>query len=97
MEKNLTTQDNTDQPDADITIRSLHETLLQLNNQKVFTIYRSRRSILLLSFLKGTAFGLGSAVGATIVLSLTVYILSQIEFLPIVGEWVSELLVIIKN
>jgi type IV secretory pathway TrbF-like protein len=43
-------------------------------------------------FLKGTAFGLGTLLGATIVMSIIVFILSQVEFVPIIGEWVAEIL-----
>ena len=43
-------------------------------------------------FLKGLASGLGWIIGATILVSLLTYILSQIEFIPILGEIVSQLI-----
>ena len=45
-----------------------------------------------MSFLKGLASGLGWIIGATILVSLLTYILSQIEFIPILGDIVSQLI-----
>ena len=53
--------------------------------------------MLTLMFLKGAAFGLGSVVGATVVVSLLVYLISQIELLPIIGEWVRAVLDVVKQ
>lgn len=47
---------------------------------------------LLLQFLKGAAFGLGSVAGAGIILSLIVFLLSQIQFVPILGEFIKDIL-----
>ncbi|MCC7517209.1 MAG: hypothetical protein IT470_07720 [Pseudomonadales bacterium] len=47
---------------------------------------------LLMQFLKGAAFGLGSVAGAGIILSLVVFLLSQIQFVPILGEFIKDLL-----
>ena len=52
----------------------------------------STKKILLISFLKGLASGLGWIIGATILVSLLTYILSQIEFIPILGDIVSQLI-----
>ena len=48
--------------------------------------------ILWLNFLRGLAFGLGSVIGATILVYLTIQILAQIEFIPILGEWAVQLI-----
>jgi hypothetical protein len=41
---------------------------------------------------RGLASGLGWVLGATILVSLFTYALSQIEFIPILGELVSKLI-----
>jgi hypothetical protein len=46
------------------------------------TAYVSRGRMMRMSFLKGVAAGVGSVVGATLVISLAVWILSQLNFLP---------------
>jgi hypothetical protein len=60
-------------------------------------MHNSLRTILLVSFFKGLASGLGWILGATILVSLLTYVLSQIEFIPILGEWVSQLIIEIKS
>jgi len=38
------------------------------------------------------AFGLGSVLGATILVYVTVQILAQIEFIPILGDWAVQII-----
>ena len=73
-------------------IKKLSETIKSLNNNNIFKIYNSTKKILFISFLKGLASGLGWIIGATILVSLLTYILSQIEFIPILGDIVSQLI-----
>ena len=51
----------------------------------------SLASMLGRNFLIGIAFGLGSFLGATLVVSLLIYSLSSIDFIPIVGEWAVQI------
>ena len=73
-------------------INKLSEAIKSLNNNNIFKIYNSTKKILFISFLKGLASGLGWIIGATILVSLLTYILSQIEFIPILGDIVSQLI-----
>ena len=73
-------------------IKNLSEAIKSLNNNNIFKIYNSTKKILFISFLKGLASGLGWIIGATILVSLLTYILSQIEFIPILGDIVSQLI-----
>ena len=73
-------------------IKKLREEIKSLNSNKIFKIYNSTKKILFISFLKGLASGLGWIIGATILVSLLTYILSQIEFIPILGDLVSQLI-----
>ena len=73
-------------------IKKLSEAITSLNNNNIFKIYNSTKKILFISFLKGLASGLGWIMGATILVSLLTYILSQIEFIPILGDIVSQLI-----
>ena len=63
-----------------------------MSNHYFFKIHSSFWKILLVSLLRGLASGLGWVLGATILVSLLTYTLSQIEFIPILGEWVSQLI-----
>jgi len=65
--------------------RRLNEQMDELLNHPALRMQRSVTSILWLSLLRGLAFGLGSVLGATILVYATVQILAQIEFIPILG------------
>ncbi len=75
----------------------INNQLLKLNQHKMIKAYNSIPQLLWFHLLKGVAFGLGSVLGATVVLSALVYVLSQFEFIPYIGEWVSEILDIVKT
>lgn len=77
-----------DRPDALASeVRALREELTLLRRHRMFVIYQSVPRVLLLRFASGMAVGLGTVIGATVLLSLIIWVLSQIEFIPIIGEW----------
>ena len=78
-------------------IKKLSEAIKSLNNNNIFKIYNSTKKILFVSFLKGLASGLGWIIGATILVSILTFALSQIQFIPIMGEWVSKLITEIQK
>ena len=78
-------------------IKKLSEAIKNLNNNNIFKIYNSTKKILFVSFLKGLASGLGWIIGATILVSILTFALSQIQFIPILGEWVSKLITEIRK
>jgi len=72
-------------------VQALREELTLLRRHRMFMIYQSVPRVLLLKFATGAAVGLGTVVGATFLLSIIVWGLSQIEFLPIIGEWSAQI------
>jgi hypothetical protein len=78
-------------------VESINQQLDKLNNHKLILAYNSIPRLLWFHLLKGVAFGLGSVLGATVVLSTLVYLLSQMEFIPIIGEWVSAIIEVVKQ
>lgn len=72
-------------------IRELHAELALLRGHRMFLLYQSVPRVLLFRLLSGMAVGLGTVIGATFLLSLIVWSLSQIEFLPIIGEWAADI------
>jgi len=71
---------------------NLTNAVRELLDHKLLRDYSSTWRILWLNFLCGLAFGLGSVIGATILVYLTIQILAQIEFIPILGEWAVQLI-----
>ena len=70
----------------------LAEAIETLNDHNLMRIYSSSRRIIWTNFLRGLAFGLGSVIGASILVYITVQILAQIEFSPILGDWALRLI-----
>ena len=68
-------------------VRALRQEMAFLREHKMFLLYQSVPRVLLFRFASGMAVGLGTVIGATVLLSLIIWALSQIEFIPIIGEW----------
>lgn len=72
-------------------LRALRQELHVLNQHRFIRIQNSIPRLLAFNFARGLALGLGTVVGASVLLSIVIWSLSQIEFLPIIGEWASEI------
>lgn len=68
-------------------VLALRQELTLMRKHKMFTLCQSVPRVLLLRLMMGMAVGLGTVLGATVLLSLIIWALSQIEFIPIIGEW----------
>lgn len=72
-------------------IAALRAELARLNAHRFVAMHDSLPKLVWFNFLRGLAFGLGSVVGATVLVSLAVYALSQIDFIPIIGDWARQI------
>lgn len=72
-------------------LRALRNEVAQLNSLSFVRIHNSVPRLLSYSLARGMAFGLGTVLGASVLLSLVVWSVSQIEFLPIIGEWAAKI------
>jgi len=72
-------------------IVALREEVAKLNNHKFLRVYAQFWRLVAFQLLRGMAFGLGSVVGATVLVSVLAYLLSQVDFIPILAEWAAEL------
>ena len=71
----------------DAELRALRQELTHLREHRMGQLYQSPMRVLVFRLLSGMAVGLGTVVGATLLLSLIIWMLSTIEFIPIIGEW----------
>ncbi|MEO0443087.1 MAG: DUF5665 domain-containing protein [Pseudomonadota bacterium] len=78
-------------------LKQISDALNTLNAHRFVRIYNSPTRMLLFQFLKGIAFGLGSVIGATIVVSFLISFLAQVEFIPIIGEWAKQIMLEIQK
>ena len=73
-------------------IKRLEKAITDLREHNFFRMYDSLSKLVLFSLIRGLASGLGWVIGATILVYFLTIILSQIEFIPILGEWASRLI-----
>ena len=78
-------------PDLADEVQALRREVARLNSHRFVTMHQSPVRLLLFNFLRGLAFGLGTVLGASLLLSMLAWSLSQIEFLPLIGEWAAEI------
>lgn len=77
-------------------IADLRQEVNRLNNHRFIKVHNSIPKLILFQLYRGIAFGLGGVLGATVFLSITVWSLSQIDFVPIIGDWAKELIAVIE-
>lgn len=76
---------------SDASIEKLAAEVATLNNHRFIQVQNSVWRMIWFQLLRGLAFGLGSVLGASIIVSLLAWSVSQIEFLPIIGEWAAQI------
>lgn len=72
-------------------IATLRRELEILNSHRFITIQNTLWRLFLLRFVTGLFTGLGTVIGATVLVSLVVVFLSQIEWVPLIGDWASQI------
>ncbi|HHC29926.1 MAG TPA: hypothetical protein ENK80_05125 [Rhodobacterales bacterium] len=73
-------------------VRALRAEVMKLNQQRYFQIESSLWQVAFWNLVRGLAWGLGSVLGATILLSLLVRVLGSMDFIPVLGEWGQRLI-----
>ncbi|MDQ2091020.1 DUF5665 domain-containing protein [Marimonas arenosa] len=68
-------------------LNRLTQEVERLNTHRFVTMHNSPLRLILYQFFRGLAFGLGTALGATILVSLLAWWVAQFEFIPIIGDW----------
>ncbi|MBO6790653.1 MAG: hypothetical protein HRT60_08570 [Dinoroseobacter sp.] len=77
-------------------VDALRLEIAKLNDQRFLRSQATWFGLLWYNFLRGLALGLGSVVGATLLVSVLVYMLSSIDFVPVIGEWANEIIAVIE-
>lgn len=72
-------------------VNKLTKQVQKLQNTELLKVYQKTGKFLFLSFMKGIMVGLGSVIGATVVVAILIYLLSQISFVPIIGDFINDL------
>lgn len=73
-------------------LEALRAEVKRLNEQRYFRYESSLFWVAVWSLVRGLFFGLGSALGATILLAFVVRMLGSIDFIPILGDWAKQII-----
>ena len=77
-------------------VRQLRQSIDKFNSHAWVKVENSLPRILFRQILKGLFLGLGTVVGASVFVSVVLFFLSRIDFIPIIGEWASEVADVIE-
>ena len=77
--------------------KRLADALEELKEHNFMSIHESAWKFLYYNLLRGLAIGLGSVVGATLLVTIFIQILAQIEFIPILGNYAHQIIEIIER
>lgn len=85
-------------PDDDLMdeLSALRRELARLNRHRFIQVHNSIPRLIAFQLYRGLAFGLGTVLGATVVLSIVVWSLAQINFIPVIGDWAAQVLAVIE-
>ncbi len=60
--------------------------------EKHENIYRSRKKIILDNFLGGISWSIGAWIGTTIIVAILVFLLSKVNLIPLIGDFVRDIM-----
>ena len=73
-------------------IERLAKAIETLNKHNLVRIYNSKWFLFWYNLIRGLAFGLGTVIGATILVYILLQFLATIEFVPILGDWALKII-----
>lgn len=73
-------------------VRALRAEVERMNNHRFIRLHDSLFQLGLFQLYRGLAFGLGSVLGATLLVSLVAFMLTSIDFIPVLGDWARQIL-----
>lgn len=78
---------------TDAAIQALTKEIETLNGHRFIRVQNSFWRLVFYQFARGLAFGLGTLMGATVLVSLIAWWASQFSFIPILGDWLTQIVV----
>lgn len=79
------------QQDHESAIRALTREVERLNNHRFIRVQNSIWRLVLFQLARGLAFGLGTVLGATVLVSLIAWWATQFSFIPVLGDWLTQI------
>lgn len=73
-------------------VKILTKEITKLKDLEFIQVLKHPWRLMGLSLLKGIMIGFGSVLGATVLVALFVYLLSQISLVPVLGDFVKDII-----
>ncbi|KNG94852.1 DUF5665 domain-containing protein [Pseudaestuariivita atlantica] len=73
-------------------VRRLANAAESLLQHRYIRLHDKPAKMLAYQFARGLAFGLGTVLGGGLLVSALVLVLSQVEVIPIIGDWATRLI-----
>ncbi|MFH1284942.1 MAG: DUF5665 domain-containing protein [Candidatus Peregrinibacteria bacterium] len=77
--------------------KELSKEVKNLKNLEFMKVFQRPLKFMWFSFLKGLMIGLGTVLGASVLVAFLVYILAKISFVPVVGDFIDKILTHIET
>jgi hypothetical protein len=74
------------------TAQRLARALEEIVAHRIVRIHDSLIKVIFFQFLRGLAFGFGTVIGASILVSVLVAVLARIEFVPLLGDLATQVI-----
>lgn len=72
-------------------VAALRGEMQKFNGHAFVKRWNSRRRLLMMTFVKGLVTGLGTVIGATILVSVAAFLLAQVNWVPLIGDWAAQI------
>lgn len=72
-------------------IEALTVEVKKLNDHRFIKVQNSVWRLIFFQLARGLAFGLGTLMGATVLVSLLAWWASQFSFIPVLGDWLLQI------
>lgn len=73
-------------------VKKLTKEIQKLKDSEFLKVFAHPWKFMGFSLLKGMMVGLGSIIGATVLVGLLIYLLSKISLVPIIGDFVKDIM-----
>jgi hypothetical protein len=87
----MSSKDDSNQPDVVEEIAALRREVERLNGHRFIRIQNSPWRLLGYRFMSGLFTGLGTVIGATLLVSVLVWWLQGINWIPVIGDWAAQI------
>lgn len=78
-------------------VHALRTEVARVNSHRYIKMHDSLWKLGAFQLFRGLAFGLGSVLGATLLVSILLQVLASMDFIPVLGEWVTQIIEQIGN